>query len=138
MANILIVDDNKSLQQQYAVFLQHEGHQITTASSVDEALQYLAANTPDLILLDMLLPKVNGLELLQKYDVLNTHKNVKVIAFSNFSESEIQDEAQSLGVSLYLNKLQVTPEDLISSIQSVLGSQQSVQQPAAAVPPAAS
>ncbi len=121
MANILIVDDNKALQQQYAIFLQSEGHQIATASSVEEALQYLAANTPNLILLDMLLPKVNGLELLQQYDIREAHKDVKVIAFSNLSEPRIEEEARSLGATMYLTKARMTPEDLVNSIGTVLG-----------------
>lgn len=120
MAHILIVDDNKTLQQTYADFLQHEGHEVATASSVPEALEYLALNTPDLILLDMLLPKVNGLELLQQYDIRNTHKEVKVIAFSNLSELRIQEEAQLLGVSLYLDKSRMTPDNLVSMIDRAL------------------
>ncbi len=120
MANILIVDDNQSLQQSYTSFLEHEGHQITAVSSVAEALTYLATSTPNLILLDMLLPKVNGLELLQQYDILNTHKDVKVIAFSNLSELRIEQEARTLGVNLYMNKSRVTPVELLNAIQKIL------------------
>jgi DNA-binding NarL/FixJ family response regulator len=68
----------------------------------------------------MLLPKVNGLELLQRYDIRGTHSDVKVIAFSNLSEERIKQEAESLGVSLYLNKSQVTPVELESAIARAL------------------
>lgn len=120
MANILLVDDNQSLQSAYSSFLEHEGHSVTVASTVSDALAYLAANTPDLILLDMLMPKVNGLELLQQYDIQNVHKDVKVIVLSNLTELGIQEEAESLGARHYLNKSRTTPEELIATVNAVL------------------
>jgi CheY-like chemotaxis protein len=75
MANLLLVDDNESLRQAYSSFLTAEGHAVATASTVAEALEYLAKNTPDLLLIDMLMPKVNGIQLLQQYDIVNTHRN---------------------------------------------------------------
>lgn len=120
MASILLVDDNQTLRTAYSTFLEHSGHQVTVMSTVGEALTYLATNTPDVILLDMLLPKVNGLELLQQYDIRTAHPNVKVIVFSNLAESQIKQEAEDLGVHLYLNKAHMTPEDLTNAVQSVL------------------
>src|SRR5581483_2913901 len=102
MANILIVEDNESLRLAYSSFLSQENHKVVTAATVDEALSYLAKETPDVILLDMLIPRKNGIELLKAYDVLNAHPDVKVIGFSNYSEINIQEEAIRLGVRLYL------------------------------------
>ena len=120
MANILIVEDNESLRLAYSSFLQQEGHQVTTAATVDEGLVWLANNTPEIILLDMLLPKKNGLDLLKEYDVINAHPGVKVIAFSNYSERQIQDEAERLGVKQYLTKALTTPKDLVDIINQIL------------------
>jgi CheY-like chemotaxis protein len=120
MANILIVEDNESLRLAYSSFLGQENHQVFTTASVDDALAYLANNTPDVILLDMLLPKKNGLNLLQKYDVVNAHPDVKVIAFSNYTEQQIEDEAVKLGVKLYLTKALTTPRELIDTINQIL------------------
>lgn len=120
MAKILIVEDNESLRLAYSSFLEQEGHTVTTASRVKEALDYLEKNTPDLILLDMLMPEVNGLELLQKYDIVNTHKGVKVVAFSNLTEPRIEQEALALGVNLYMTKALTTPKELTEKISSLL------------------
>ena len=120
MANILIVEDNESLRLAYSSFLEQEGHSVAVTPSVDEALAYLATNTPDLILLDMLLPKKNGLNLLQEYDILTAHPTVKVIAFSNYNEKLIQEEAERLGVKLYLTKSLTTPKDLVETVKNVL------------------
>ena len=123
MANVLIVEDNESLRLAYTSFLGQEKHKITALSSVDEALGYLKDNTPDIILLDMLLPKKNGLNLLQEYDVLNDHPDVKVMAFSNYPEPSIKEEAGRLGAKLFLTKSLTTPKGLLEVIASVLKGQ---------------
>ncbi|HUB93531.1 MAG TPA: response regulator [Verrucomicrobiae bacterium] len=120
MANILLVEDNESLRLAYSNFLSQEGHQVFTASNVDDALAYLASSTPNIILLDMLLPKKNGLDLLKEYDVINTHPDVKVVAFSNYTEIQVQTEAQRLGASLYLTKSLTDPKELVDTINQLL------------------
>lgn len=128
MALILLVDDNESLRKAYSSFLTSEGHTVALASSVDEALTYLGANTPDLLLIDMLMPKQNGVELLTQYDIVNTHKTVKAIAFSNLTEPMIEQRALQLGVSLYMAKSLATPQELAEAITGVLSK---AQQPSA-------
>jgi two-component system NarL family response regulator len=120
MAKVLIVDDNAMLRAAYASFLEQLNHEVATAANVDEALVYTQTNTPDVILLDMLLPKRNGLEFLQEYDVVQAHPTVKVVAFSNFDERQIEDEAVHLGVKRYLKKSDVTPDKLEDILDSVL------------------
>lgn len=120
MANILIVEDNESLRLAYTSFLKQEGHQLTTAATVDEALAWLGKNTPDIVLLDMLIPKKNGIELLEAYDVITAHPTVKVIGFSNYSEIGIQEQAIRLGVKLYLTKAATTPKELVDTIDKIL------------------
>jgi len=120
MATILLIDDTESLRTSYSRFLTQLGHTVTTVSSAPEALEYLATNTPDLLLIDMLIPKMNGVELLQQYDILNVHKGVKAIAFSNLTEPIIEAKARDLGVSLYLNKSRTTPPELAEAITGVL------------------
>jgi CheY-like chemotaxis protein len=125
MANILLVEDNESLRLAYTSFLEQEHHDVTASGTADEALAYLANHKPDIILLDMLLPKKNGLMLLREYDVRKTHPDVKVIAFSNYTEVQIQEEAIKLGVKLYLTKSSTTPKDLVDIINQVLANKDS-------------
>jgi len=120
MAQVLIVEDNASLRLAYASFTEEAGHSVHACSGVEEAMEYLSANTPDVILLDMLMPRVNGLELLQRYDVRQEHTNVKVIAFSNLTEERIIQQATDFGASLYLTKSLTTPKNLLDAIDAVL------------------
>ena len=108
------------LREAYTRFLTYEGHTVAAASSVAEALTYLSTNTPDLLLIDMLLPKENGIELLKQYDIINTHTTVKAIAFSNLKEPAIEQRARELGVSLYMAKSNVAPPELAEAIKGVL------------------
>ena len=119
MSSILIVEDNESLRLAYSSFLSQEGYEVFTVSNVDDALAYLAGRTPEVILLDMLLPKKTGLDLLQQYDVVKAHPDVKVIAFSNYSEQQIENEAVKLGVWLYLTKALTTPKELVDTIKQI-------------------
>ena len=120
MANILIVEDNASLSSAYSSFLTQENHIVEVINNVDDALAYLATTTPDLILLDMLLPKKNGLNLLTEYDIVTKHPTVKVIAMSNYTEERIKIEAEKLGVKIYLTKAQLVPTELVNIINGVL------------------
>jgi CheY-like chemotaxis protein len=119
MSNILIVEDNESLRLAYSSFLSQEGYEVFTVSNVDDALAYLAEHTPNIMLLDMLLPKKNGLDLLQKYDVIKDHPDVKVVAFSNYTEQQIENEAVKLGVRLYVTKSLTTPKELVDTISQL-------------------
>jgi PleD family two-component response regulator len=66
------------------------------------------------------MPEMNGLELLQQYDLLEAHKGVKVVAFSNLTEARIEQEAISLGVNLYLTKSVTSPKELVEIIKGLL------------------
>lgn len=114
--------DNESLRLAYSNFLTQEGHTVTTVARVEDALDYLATNTPNVLLLDMLLPKMNDMELLQQYDVVDARKDVKVIAFSNLTEPQIEQEAKDLDVKLYITKSLTIPKELVDTIQAVLAS----------------
>lgn len=122
MPHILIVEDNPSLSLAYSSVLEQEGYEVTVISRVPEALIYLETNTPDLILLDVLLPAMNGLELLHRYDVLQAHKDVRVIVFSNLTDSRTQHEAEVFGAKLYLTKTLTAPDTLVASVRQVLAS----------------
>jgi CheY-like chemotaxis protein len=119
MAHILIVEDNESLCLAYSSFLSQEGHRVVAINNVKDALIYLTTVTPDIILLDMLLPKMNGLELLKAYDVVSAHPTVKVVALSNYSEGQIRSAAEKLGVKTYLTKSLIDPKELASIVNEV-------------------
>lgn len=120
MANILVVEDDKDLNNAYKIILQSEGHTVQTAYNGQEALQKLESFTPDLILLDLLMPIMGGLEFLQHYDLAHDHPEVKVLIFTNMENSPEVREAYDLGVHRCIIKSWTAPQNLARVIADTL------------------
>jgi two-component system response regulator VicR len=121
MTKILIVEDEKSLAQAYQTILEKHGYQASIAFDGEEALEAVAKDEPDLILLDMKMPKMNGLEFLRRLDKEKA-ANTRVIVFSNQDIQANIDEAFRLGAKRYLLKYWAAPEDLVKVVKEGLKS----------------
>jgi two-component system alkaline phosphatase synthesis response regulator PhoP len=119
MALILIVEDRPSLQKIYSIAASEAGHTFLLAKDGTEALQQATEHTPDLILLDILMPKVNGAEFLRSYD-LKKHPQTKVIVFSNMDSPILEHQLSDLGANLYLVKSAYTPQEIMGIVESML------------------
>jgi CheY-like chemotaxis protein len=120
MAKILLVEDDNNLREIYEARLQAEGYDIAAAHDGEEALVVAKEQNPDLIISDVMMPKISGFEML---DILrNTQglKDVKVIMLTALGQSEDQQRADSLGADRYLVKSQVTLEDIVKVAQDLL------------------
>ena len=120
MAKILIVEDERNLNEAYQMILQHQGHEIIVAYDGTEALSVTEDVEPDLILLDLRMPQMGGVEFLKKYDLKKKHPNVKVVIFSNLDTQREIDEAYSLGAEKYMLKAWASPKELIQLVNSLL------------------
>jgi CheY-like chemotaxis protein len=118
MTKILIVEDEKSLAQAYQTILTKHGYDVTLAFDGAEALDVVANATPDLILLDMNMPKMNGLEFLRRLDSGTPQQ--RVIIFSNQDTQADIDEAFRLGAKRYLLKSWASPQDLVKVVEEGL------------------
>lgn len=116
MANILIVEDEPSLQKAYQLVLTAHGFEVGTASNGEEALNKLNDFNADLILLDMNMPKMNGLEFIKTYRE-EQKGTCKVILLSNFSNTKNIEEAMQFGVADRLLKAEVSPQDLVKVVK---------------------
>lgn len=112
MANILIVEDDKVLSDAYRLTLERDGHIVTLAANGSQALQEAQAQTPDIILLDILMPEMNGIEFLQKYDATTKHPQVKIVVMSNIGQDTEVKKAMALGAYKYIVKAHSSPRDL--------------------------
>lgn len=112
MARILIVEDDRDLNNAYSVILKNEGHEVVEAFDGEEALKKLKKFDPDLILLDLLMPIMGGLEFLQHYDLIKTHPKVKVLIFTNMENSPEVNEAYKLGAHRCIIKSWTAPHNL--------------------------
>jgi len=120
MAKILIVEDEKALNDAYRIILEKEGHTVDIAYNGEEALQKVDDVNPDIILLDILMPKMNGLEFLREYDVLNKHKKTQVIILSNLDMDKEVKQAMELGASRYIVKARLSPKELALLINHLI------------------
>lgn len=117
---ILIVEDDDSLASVYTTRLQAEGFDTRRVPNGEDALATTIAYQPDLILLDVMMPKVSGFDVL---DILrNTPEtaNVKVIMLTALSQDADKERAQSMGVDDYLVKSQVVIADVVDKVKEHL------------------
>lgn len=120
MAKIMLVEDDNNLREIYEARLQAEGYTLVAAKDGEEALGMAKTEMPDLIISDVMMPKVSGFEML---DILrNTEglKDVKVIMLTALGQSDDQQRADQLGADRYLVKSQVTLEDIVKMAHELL------------------
>src|ERR1700743_2203716 len=121
MAKLMLVEDDNNLREIYEARLQAEGYDIVSASDGEQALVVAKAERPDLVISDVMMPKISGFEML---DILrNTEglKDVKVIMLTALGQNDDQQRADKLGADRYLVKSQVTLEDIVKVAQDLLG-----------------
>lgn len=120
MARILVVEDDRDLNNAYCIILKNEGHEIEAAYDGRQALAKLKNFSPDLILLDLLMPVMGGLEFLQNYDLLKEHTKVKVLIFTNMENSPEVNDAYKLGAHRCIIKSWTAPHNLAHVINEAL------------------
>jgi DNA-binding response OmpR family regulator len=120
VAKILVVEDDRDLNKAYCIILRHEGHDVVAAFDGKEALVKLKDFEPDLVLLDLLMPIMGGLEFLQKW-ANSKPKEVKVLIFTNMENSPEIAEAYNLGASRCIIKSWTAPHNLSKVISDTLG-----------------
>jgi DNA-binding response OmpR family regulator len=117
---ILIVDDDPLLCNLLRMALGRAGYEPVEAYAGDAALSYLAGNTVDLILLDVMMADVNGFDVLRKIKADPKLSDIPVIFLTARVDAISQKTGLDIGAVEYLTK-PITPEDLIDRIQTVLG-----------------
>jgi len=120
MAKVMLVEDDNNLREIYQARLVAEGYQIVAAKDGEEALELAVKEKPDLILLDVMMPKVSGFELLDILRSTEGIKYTKVIMMTALSQAEDKERAEKLGANRYLIKSQVTLEDMAKAVHDVL------------------
>lgn len=120
MAKVLLVEDDNNLREIYEARLQAEGYTIVSAKDGEEALVVAKAEKPDLVVADVMMPKISGFEMLDILHNTPELKDVKVIMLTALGQSEDQQRADQLGADRYLVKSQVTLEDIVKATHELL------------------
>ncbi|MGH7192196.1 MAG: response regulator transcription factor [Candidatus Saccharimonadales bacterium] len=118
---ILLVEDDEALANVYVTRLQAEGFDVRHVANGEDALAAAGAYRPDLILLDVMMPKVSGFDVLDILRNTPDTANIKIIMLTALSQPSDQERAKSLGADDYLIKSQVVISDVIDRIRHHLG-----------------
>ena len=117
---ILLADDDQFILVAYKDGLTRAGYRVVAAQDGEEALNILKTLEPDLILLDLIMPKVNGFEVLQKVKSSDRLKDIPVIVLTNLSQDSDENEVRSFGVNDFLVKADVSLKDLLDRVKVLL------------------
>lgn len=119
-AKILVVEDELELSEAYELILSGAGYTVAIAHDGYDALTVLNSFEPDIILLDLRMPRLNGIEFLEQYKIKKIHPNTKIIVFSNLDSEKDIDEAYELGADRYILKAWASPKELLKLVQDTL------------------
>jgi CheY-like chemotaxis protein len=126
MSKVLLVEDDNNLREIYEARLQAEGYDIVSARDGEEALVVAKAEKPDLVISDVMMPKISGFEMLDILRNTEELKDVKVIMLTALGQSDDQQRADRLGADRYLVKSQVTLEDIVNVAHGLLNPDETV------------
>lgn len=118
---IAIIEDDQAIAQMYRLKFEAEGYSVETAENGRLGLELATTMKPDVILLDLMMPEMNGDEMLAKLRKTPSGKTVKVVILTNMGEQEIPDEVKELGVSAVILKADMTPRQVAELVKKELG-----------------
>jgi CheY-like chemotaxis protein len=120
-AKILLAEDDRFLRKAAVATLKQRGFGVVTASDGEEALRQAAAELPDLILLDLIMPKIQGFEVLRRLKQNPSTAEIPVIVLSNLGQERDINQAMEAGARAYLIKANLSLQELVREVEKVLG-----------------
>lgn len=117
---ILIVEDDQFLRDLFVMKLKKEGAKIIEAENGEEAFSKVKSEMPDLVLLDVVLPKLDGFDVLKRIRNDETISKVPVIFLTNLGQQEEIDRGLRLGADFYIIKAHFTPSEVVAKIKEVM------------------
>ena len=117
MKKILIIEDEKILVEMYKSKLEANNFEVISAFSSEEGMEILRKEKPDLVILDILLPKENGITFLEKIGKMKIISDIRIVVFSNYDDPETRKKALKLGAEDYLIKTQFTPREFLEKVK---------------------
>lgn len=120
MPNIAIIEDDQAISQMYRFKFEAEGYDVQTAENGKLGLELIESFHPDIILLDLMMPEMNGEIMLAKMRATSWGKDLKVIILTNMGEQEISADIKQLGVSAVILKADMTPRQVADLVKKQL------------------
>ena len=120
MTKIAIIEDDQVINQMYRMKFEAAGFDVATASDGEAGVAIVKKFHPDLILRDLQMPNMNGVEALSLIRALPSHKQTPVIVLTNLGEEEAPDGLRKLGVHSYIVKADFTPRQVVERVKHAL------------------
>lgn len=120
MKTILIIEDDDFVVKAYKVKFEKEGFNVAVALDGNEALAYLKKEPADLIILDLMLPEINGFDVLATIRKNEKWKKVPVIVMSNLGQEQDIKRCQALGISDYIVKSDIKISEVVEKVKSLI------------------
>jgi CheY-like chemotaxis protein len=117
---VLIIDDDEMIIELWTIALKQAGYEVLSAMSGKDGLNEARSKTPDIILIDQIMPDIKGNDLLRMLKDDPTTKPIPVAVVSNYNESQLMQEAIQQGAVDYILKYQIEPADLVSKIKTLI------------------
>jgi CheY-like chemotaxis protein len=132
MKTVLIIDDNPVITNIYRGKLSAGGLHTEIASNGEEGLEMLDRCKPDVVLLDLMLPKVNGMDVLKRIRARPEYKTLPVVVFSNSYSTDVMQQAWGFGATEVLHKSSTTPQNVVLALVRAIANTTAASTPAAA------
>ena len=122
MTTIAIIEDDQVINQMYRMKFEAAGFEVVSASDGEAGVKVVQRANPDIILLDLQMPNMNGTEALQKIRHQPANANTPVIILTNLGEEEAPAELRRLGIDSYIVKANLTPSQVVAHVKETLNS----------------
>lgn len=122
MTTIAIIEDDQVINQMYRMKFEAAGFEVVSASDGEAGVKVVQRANPDIILLDLQMPNMNGTEALQKIRYQPANANTPVIILTNLGEEEAPAELRRLGIDSYIVKANLTPSQVVARVKETLNS----------------
>ncbi len=120
MAKILLIEDDQYVQRMYQRMFGHQNVELIFASNGNEGLEHAQKLKPHIILLDILLPGLSGLEVLERLKAEGETKDIPVLILSNLADEDTINTAKKLGAEEYIVKADFSPEQVVEEVKKYI------------------
>jgi len=122
MAKILIIEDDPLIVKIYTTRLTADGYQVFSAENGEGGLTIAEKEPPDLIVLDLMMPKVDGFSVLEKIRHNDRTKNIPILVYSNLAAEDEIVRANSMGATEFIVKANISPTEMVNKIKKYVSS----------------
>jgi DNA-binding response OmpR family regulator len=120
MAKVAIVEDDQAISMMYRIKFEAEGFTVETAANGKLGLELIESIKPDIVLLDLMMPEMNGDEMLTELRKKSWGKDIKVIILTNSGEEQAPTSLKELGIRRYIVKAEMTPRQVAEMVKTEL------------------